>query len=144
MSVRRSPGSPSQISAALLRAVRSMCRSTQFTETLSFPPTNHFACGGFQSHTVFHFSNHSNSFACASQKASELALVVERVSETSALATKIGGRRELAVFVEEGVDLGRLGLHVCPNLRSDGKREKNRDNTNARRRRVSGAVSVLS
>src|SRR6185369_14662266 len=51
-SLRRSQGSPSQISAALLRLAPLMCRSTQLTETLILPPTNHLECGGVHSHTV--------------------------------------------------------------------------------------------
>src|SRR5687767_13677935 len=57
VSVRRSPGSPSQTSAALLRRGPSMCRSTQLYDTLSFPPRNHFACGGFHCSTFFHGLN---------------------------------------------------------------------------------------
>src|ERR1700760_1764411 len=50
-----SPGSPSQISAALFRVAPSRCRSRQFSATFNFPPTNHFAKGSFQSRTFFHF-----------------------------------------------------------------------------------------
>ena len=46
MSVRRSPGSPSQMIAALLRRGPRTWRSRQLTLALSLPPTNHFACGG--------------------------------------------------------------------------------------------------
>ena len=50
--MRRSPGSPSQMIAALLRRGPRTWRSTQLTLALSVPPTNHFACGGFQSSTL--------------------------------------------------------------------------------------------
>ena len=49
--MRRSPGSPSQMIAALLRRAVRMWRSRQLTLALIFPPTNHFACGGFHSST---------------------------------------------------------------------------------------------
>ena len=50
--MRRSPGSPSQMIAALLRRAERRWRSRQLTLALILPPTNHFACGGFQSSTV--------------------------------------------------------------------------------------------
>src|SRR5258708_34747028 len=69
VSVRRSPGSPSQIRAALFRRDVSMWRSTQLTETFIFPPMNHFAWGGVHSSTVSPFLNHSSSSACDAPKA---------------------------------------------------------------------------
>src|ERR1051325_4424356 len=56
--------------AALLRRAPRTCRSTQFTLALIVPPTNHFACGGFQSRTCVHGVNHSSSDAKAAQNAS--------------------------------------------------------------------------
>jgi hypothetical protein len=56
VSVRTSPGSPSQTIAALVRRQEcspSRWRSRQLYETFSLPPTNHFANGGFQSSTFF-------------------------------------------------------------------------------------------
>src|SRR5436190_24086540 len=78
------------MSAALVRRAVLMWQSTQVTETLSFPPTNHFACGGSQSRTVSHFLNHSSSLACSSQNPS--GSVVARsyidLSDTCALRAK--------------------------------------------------------
>src|SRR6187402_3514128 len=42
------------IAALFCRAVP-RCRSRQFSETFSFPPTNHFAYGSCQSSTFSHF-----------------------------------------------------------------------------------------
>jgi hypothetical protein len=58
------------MSAALLRRAPRTWRSTQLTLALSVPPTNHFACGGFQSSTLVHGVNHSSSWAKPAQKAS--------------------------------------------------------------------------
>src|SRR5271163_2886071 len=49
VSTRESPGSPSQISAALLRRGVSRWRSRQLYDALIVPPTNHFAFGKFHS-----------------------------------------------------------------------------------------------
>ena len=49
--MRISPGSPSQIERGLVAARRATWRSRQLYEALSFPPTNHFAYGGFHSST---------------------------------------------------------------------------------------------
>ena len=56
--------------AAFVRRTPVMWRSRQFTEAFSFPPTNHFACGGFQSRTFFHGLSHWSSFAQSAQNAS--------------------------------------------------------------------------
>src|ERR1019366_7475793 len=40
--------------AALFRRGPARCRSRQFSERLSLPPTNHFANGAFHSTTFFH------------------------------------------------------------------------------------------
>src|SRR4051812_4174060 len=56
--------------AALLRRHEPMCLSMQFTDTLSLPPVNHFACGGFQSSTLLHFFDHCSCEACSAQNAS--------------------------------------------------------------------------
>ena len=76
MSTRVSPGSPSQMIAALLRRQAfspSRCRSRQLYETFSLPPTNHFAKGGFQSSTFFQGVNQETcSFAICAQKRSGL------------------------------------------------------------------------
>ena len=69
-SVRRSPGSPSQMIAALLRRAPRTWRSRQLTATFSWPPTNHLACGGCQSSTVSHRRDHSSSPAKPAQNAS--------------------------------------------------------------------------
>src|SRR6267143_6682341 len=49
--------------AALLRRCPARCRSRQFSERLSFPPTNHFAKGAFNWRTFFHGARHVSSFA---------------------------------------------------------------------------------
>ena len=67
--MRRSPGSPSQMIAALLRRAPRTWRSTQLTLAFSVPPTNHFACGGFHSSTRVHGVNHSSSAAKPAQNA---------------------------------------------------------------------------
>ena len=66
--MRVSPGSPSQISAALVRRAVVTWRSRQLSETLSLPPTNHLAYGGFHSSAFFHGLNQCSSRARASQK----------------------------------------------------------------------------
>ena len=67
MRTRESPGSPSQISAALFFLGPSMCRSMQLSATFSLPPTNHFEYGGFHSSAFFHGLNHVSSRARCSQ-----------------------------------------------------------------------------
>src|SRR3989449_9365014 len=64
---RRSPGSPSQTIAALFRRGEARCRSRQFCETLSWPPTNHLANGAFHWRTFDHFLIQTNSFARSDQ-----------------------------------------------------------------------------
>src|SRR5437016_2429117 len=49
--------------AAFVRRGPSRCRSRQFSETFSCPPTNHFAFGALQSSTCFHGLRHVSSFA---------------------------------------------------------------------------------
>src|SRR4030088_188889 len=49
--------------AAFLRRCPARCRSRQFSERLSFPPTNHFAKGAFHWRTFFHGARHLSSFA---------------------------------------------------------------------------------
>src|SRR4051794_32678177 len=65
--MRLSPGSPSQTMAALLRRGPCKCRSRQFSATLSFPPTNHLANGGFHSRTFSHGCCHMSSRASRAQ-----------------------------------------------------------------------------
>jgi hypothetical protein len=50
------------MAALFLRHVRTW-RSRQLTLALSLPPTNHFACGGFQSRTFVQGVLHSSSEA---------------------------------------------------------------------------------
>src|ERR1044072_2956199 len=70
--VRCSPGSPSQVMAALLRRHVERCRSRQLYAALIFPPTNHSACGGSHFKTVSHFLNQcSSDSAMRAQKASD-------------------------------------------------------------------------
>ena len=70
VSVRVSPGSPSQMIAALFARAPRAWRSTQFTEALSSPSENHFARGGFHSSTFVNGFDHSSSRAHSAQKAS--------------------------------------------------------------------------
>ena len=65
--MRVSPGSPSQMRAALVRRAVVMCRSRQLWETLSLPPTNHLALGAFHSSVFVHGLNQSRRFAHPSQ-----------------------------------------------------------------------------
>src|SRR5439155_24056005 len=59
-----------QTIAALFRRGPPTCRSRQFAETLSRPPTNHFAKGGSQSRTFDQGAIHSRVAAIRAQKAS--------------------------------------------------------------------------
>src|SRR5580693_9235057 len=68
--VRISPGSPSQIIAALFLRQVEMWRSRQLCARFIFPSTNHFAHGTFQSSTFVHGSNQSSSRAIFPQKIS--------------------------------------------------------------------------
>ena len=69
MIVRVSPGSPSQWYATLSPWPAATCRSRQLCDTLSLPPTNHFANGSSHSQMVCHSSNQStSSLACLAQK----------------------------------------------------------------------------
>src|SRR6476620_5660525 len=82
--------------AALFRRGLRRCRSRQLTETLSFPPTNHFACGGFQSRTWLQGDIHSSDLAWSSQNRSGFwpaaynALVAADLAANSAV---VGNRR---------------------------------------------------
>src|SRR5262252_1630545 len=98
---RWSPGSPSQTSAALLRRGPSRCRSRQLTEMLSFPPTNHFAFGGFQSRTFFHGLNHESSRANPAQDFSESRAALAEVALAATVARRanaFGGRKDRFSF----------------------------------------------
>src|SRR5438552_16343327 len=70
VSTRRSPGSPSHTSAALFRRAPLRCRSRQFADMFSFPPTNHFAKGGSHSRTVDQGAIQASPFAIRAQKTS--------------------------------------------------------------------------
>ena len=71
MSVRVSPGSPSQWKATLSPRPASTWRSRQLYETLSVPPTNHLAKGRSHSSVVWKSSNQvSSSRAWRAQNAS--------------------------------------------------------------------------
>src|ERR1700716_2958854 len=70
VNTRESPGSPSQIMAALFRRAECACRSTQLYVTFSFAPTNHLAHGAFHSRTFCHGANQSRCFASSAQQAS--------------------------------------------------------------------------
>ena len=65
--MRVSPGSPSQMRAALVRRAVVMCRSRQLYETLSLPPMNHLALGALHSSVFFHGVNQWSCFAQPSQ-----------------------------------------------------------------------------
>ncbi len=68
MMTRLSPGSPSQMMAALFPLPSSTCLSTQFSQTLSLAPLNHFAFGAFHCRTESHFFCHFRSLASRAQK----------------------------------------------------------------------------
>ena len=93
VSVRRSPGSPSQIIAALLRRAERTCRSRQLTLALICPPTNHFACGGCQSRTFVHGAIHSSSEANRAQNASGSRAARRRKSPDRSRARSSATRR---------------------------------------------------
>src|SRR5216684_2409533 len=81
-----SPGSPSQISAALLRRQVPRCRSRQLSEILILPPTNHSACGGSHFKTVSHFRNQCNSLSAKrAQNFSGSALASARSPSSSSI-----------------------------------------------------------
>src|ERR1051325_6558483 len=67
VSTRSSPGSPSQMIAALLPRPFERCRSMQLYDAFSLPPINHFAHGVSHSRTFFQGLNHSSSFAACAQ-----------------------------------------------------------------------------
>src|SRR5271155_3597774 len=70
VSTRESPGSPSQISAALLRRGVSRWRSRQLYAALIVPPTNHFAFGKFHSSVLPNGLNQCRLRAHSAQNAS--------------------------------------------------------------------------
>src|SRR6478736_4739522 len=74
MSRVSSSGSPTQWSATLSPLPASTWRSTQLTEALMVPPTNHLAKGGsVQSRTWSHFRPQSSRSAASAQNASRSA-----------------------------------------------------------------------
>ena len=70
MSVRVSPGSPSQWYATFSPPPEATCRSRQFTDAFRVPPTNHFTNGGVHSSTVSQGRLHSSRPASSAQNAS--------------------------------------------------------------------------
>ena len=112
VNVRTSPGSPSQISAGLSPRV-ARCRSRQLDEALSFPPTNHFAYGGFHSSTVSHFVCQSSCSAHAAQIRLAVGDVVHRLGSFAlALRRKSSDGGKLRGFLQQGVDLVRHGARI--------------------------------
>src|SRR3990170_109681 len=105
VTTRRSPGSPSHRIAALLRRQDCTCRSRQFSATLSFAPTNHFACGRSHSSTFVHgLRDVTRAAAIFAQKPSK-SFSARRWSSspfTHARSRKEGG-----------------GANDCPSLRSE-------------------------
>src|SRR5688572_8921438 len=74
--------------AALLRREPSRWRSTQLALTLSLPPTNHWACGSFQTSTWSHGLAHSSFLASSAQKLSGSSLArCQRRSYSAMLLT---------------------------------------------------------
>ena len=107
--MRRSPGSPSQMSAALLRRGPRTWRSRQLTLALIWPPTNHFACGGCQSSTRVPGPRPFELARPASPRTPrDRARPPRRCRRraTTALRAEGGRRRKRAVFAQEVVDLG--------------------------------------
>ena len=89
-----------------------MCRSTQFTLTLSSPPSNHFACGGVHSSTVSHGLLHVSSSASRDQKlcGSMAASSTSRLVCTRAVARNAGGGGTIAVLLQQDVDIAHGGV----------------------------------
>src|SRR5437870_11219359 len=84
--MRVSPGSPSQIRAALLRRHVARCRSRQLYEMLILPPTNHCACGSSHFKTVSHFLNQCSSLsAIRAQNRSGSALAFARSASSPSI-----------------------------------------------------------
>ena len=115
--MRRSPGSPSQMIAALLRRAVRTCRSRQLTLTLSWPPTNHFAYGGCQSSTRVHGVIHSSSRGKAGPELLGIgrrALVDVRIGDARAFTPLGGGANTRASFSRASISGHRyyvLGLY---------------------------------
>ncbi len=93
----------------------------QLTETFSFPPTNHFALGGFQSRTRFHGRNHVSSLAKSAQNFSKFrfALRWTEAFRTCALFAKPFGdgnfrfsRRRASRVLGGAVTAGRIARPV--------------------------------
>ena len=63
-------GSPTQWKATLSPRPSATWRSTQFTQALSRPPTNHSENGGSHSSTFVHGWSHCSHFACSAHQAS--------------------------------------------------------------------------
>src|SRR5438105_4345523 len=70
VSLRTSPGSPSQTRAVLSLRPPATCRSRQFSEMLRVPPVNQRAKGAFHSSTRSHLRDQSSVSACSAQKPS--------------------------------------------------------------------------
>ena len=89
----------------------------QLALTLSLPPTNHWACGSFQTRTLSHVFAQSSDFACSAQRPSGSALAFYTSASYSATLLKCadaenagGGKvrdslRTLVMLEEEGEDM---------------------------------------
>src|SRR5690349_11961218 len=112
-----------------------MWRSTQLTEALSVPPTNHLTCGGVHSSTRLHGVDHSRSPAIFAQNASGSlsASAYSSVDETCALRRNSAGgsnfrfswrRTSISdILVERGAGSGERGAGSGERGAGSGKRE---------------------
>src|ERR1700674_4482610 len=133
VNVRRSPGSPSQISAALFRRAVRTWRSRQLTLALILPSTNHLANGGFHSSTRLHGADHSSSRANDSQNASgsrsavsytESSRTTARALNSADASTTRFSCKSASKFVESfiGSDPYTLNLNRTIQRRDHGQR----------------------
>src|SRR5919202_6276512 len=114
---RWSPGSPSQMIAALLPRPSSRCRSRQLYATLSWPPTYHLANGGFdQSSTWSHSFAQVSRRACCAQKPSGSAAASsyeDAVTLAFAASSSGGGNCRVSEYRFSNVSLIRTAPSPC-------------------------------
>ena len=112
--MRTSPGSPSQMMAALFLRQVWTWRSRQLYERLILPPTNHFAHGQSHSSTLSHGLNQCSSRAMSAQKPSGSAaarahsLVVLFLAVDVSVLAELWREAETIVFGENGIDIWLL------------------------------------
>ena len=131
MSLRTSPGSPSQRMATLsLRAPRAW-RSTQLWERLSLPLTNHLAWAASPSMTLVQGVNQSSSFAASAQNSSGCSTLRRYMSSywarlliwAFAANSAGGGKSRFSRRVESRFALlSAVDTHQPPRLSSSSRR----------------------